>query len=128
MVDRLPRLLLHAEGAAVFAAATAVYFREGHPWWLYLLLALAPDLAMLGYAAGARVGAAVYDTVHTYVLPLALGAVGVLANAADAPSGVPDLDSAHRHRPRGRLRAQVPVRLQGHAPAARLSMTSARRC
>ena len=82
MVERLPRLLLHAEGAAVFAAATAVYFRESHPWWLYLLLALAPDLAMLGYLAGARVGAAVYDTAHTYVLPFTLGAVGILANAA----------------------------------------------
>ena len=82
MVERLPRLLLHAEGAAVFAAATAVYFRESHPWWLYLLLALAPDLAMLGYLAGARVGAAVYDTAHTYVLPFTLGAVGVLGNAA----------------------------------------------
>ena len=65
----------------MFVAATAIYFREGHPWWLYVLLALAPDLAMLGYTAGARVGAAVYDTVHTYVLPLALGAVGVLASA-----------------------------------------------
>ena len=46
----------------MFAAATAVYFRESHPWWLYLLLALAPDLTMLGYLAGARVGAAFYDT------------------------------------------------------------------
>jgi hypothetical protein len=75
----LPRALLHAEGAAVFVAATLLYFHGDHPWWLYLALALAPDLSMVGYLAGPRVGALAYDGAHTYVLPLALGAVGVVA-------------------------------------------------
>ena len=57
MTDRLPRLLLHAEGAAVALAAVTLYFHEGFDWWLLLVLALAPDLAMLGYLAGARAGA-----------------------------------------------------------------------
>jgi hypothetical protein len=56
-VDALPRLLLRTEGAAVFAAATVLYFHGDHPWWLYLVLALAPDLSMLGYLGGARAGA-----------------------------------------------------------------------
>jgi Domain of unknown function (DUF4260) len=81
MVDRLPRLLLHAEGAAVSGAAVTVYFWAGHPWWLLVVLALAPDLAMLGYVAGQRVGAAVYDLAHTYVLPVALLAAGVMADS-----------------------------------------------
>lgn len=76
----LPRLLLGLEGAAVFVAATVLYFHGDHPWWLFLLLALAPDLAMVGYAAGARAGAAAYDTVHTYTTPVALGAAGVVAD------------------------------------------------
>jgi hypothetical protein len=42
---RLPRVLLHAEGAVVAAAAVAVYFHAGYPWWLLVALALAPDLA-----------------------------------------------------------------------------------
>ena len=74
----VPRALLHAEGAVVFAAATALYFHGDHPWWLYLLLALAPDLSMLGYLAGDRAGAAAYDAVHTFAPPFALGALGVL--------------------------------------------------
>jgi hypothetical protein len=74
-----PRLLLHLEGAAVAAAATVLYFDGGHPWWLFLALALAPDLSMVGYAAGPVAGAAAYDAVHTYVLPVALAVVGVLA-------------------------------------------------
>ena len=73
----MPRLLLHAEGAVVFATATALYFHGDHTWWLYLLLALAPDLSMAGYLAGERVGATTYDAAHTYALPFALGALGV---------------------------------------------------
>ena len=49
MTDRLPRLLLHAEGIAVAVVAVTLYFHEGYEWWLLVVLALAPDLAMLGY-------------------------------------------------------------------------------
>jgi Domain of unknown function (DUF4260) len=80
-VERLPRLLLHLEGVAVAVAALVIYFWAGHPWWLILVLALAPDLAMAAYAAGPRIGAAAYDVVHTYVLPVALGTVGVVADS-----------------------------------------------
>ena len=41
-----------------------------------LLLALAPDLSMLGYLAGPRIGAATYNVVHTYALPVLLGGFG----------------------------------------------------
>jgi hypothetical protein len=78
VADRLPRTLLHAEGAAVFIAATALYFHFDYPWWLYLALALAPDLSMVGFLAGARAGSGSYNLVHTYVLPVALAAAGVL--------------------------------------------------
>ena len=79
-VERLPRSLLHLEGVAVAVAALVIYFWAGHPWWLLLLLAFAPDLALVAYAAGPRLGAAAYDVVHTYALPVALGAAGVVAD------------------------------------------------
>jgi hypothetical protein len=79
--ERLPRFLLHLEGVAVAVAALVIYFWAGHPWWLLLVLALAPDLAMAAYAAGPRIGAAAYDVVHTYALPVALGAVGVVVES-----------------------------------------------
>jgi hypothetical protein len=81
MTDRLPRALLHAEGLAVAAAAIILYFHLGYPWWLLVVLALAPDLSMLGYVAGPVVGARVYDLAHTYVLPVLLAVVGVLADS-----------------------------------------------
>jgi len=78
VLDRLPRHLIRAEGIAVGAAAIVLYFHEGYLWWLLLVLALAPDLSMVGYAFGPRAGAASYDAVHTYVGPVALGLAGVV--------------------------------------------------
>ncbi len=34
------------------------------PWWYYLLLALGPDISMIGYAAGNKAGAAIYNLFH----------------------------------------------------------------
>ena len=84
MVGRLPRVVLHVEGAAVAIASVALYFNAGFPWWLLLVLVLAPDLSLVGYAAGPTVGAFAYDAAHTYTLPIALGTIGVLAGAETA--------------------------------------------
>ena len=84
MVDQLPRVLLRAEGVAVAAAAIALYFHADYPWWLLAALVLAPDLSMTGYLAGSRIGAAAYDAAHTYSLPVALAAVGLIVDAETA--------------------------------------------
>ena len=84
MVDRLPRVLLHAEGVAVAVAAIALYFYADYPWWLLVALALAPDLSMVGYLSGSTIGAAAYDAAHTYSLPVALAAVGLIVDAETA--------------------------------------------
>jgi uncharacterized protein DUF4260 len=84
MVDRLPRVLLHAEGFAVAIAAIALYFYADYPWWLLVALALAPDLSMVGYLAGTTIGAAAYNAAHTYSLPVALAAVGLIVDAETA--------------------------------------------
>ncbi|THD43822.1 MAG: DUF4260 family protein [Bradyrhizobium sp.] len=70
-------LLLRAESLAVFAAAVAAYAYLGGSWALFAALLLAPDLAMLFYLAGPRVGAVAYNLVHAYVAPLALAIAGV---------------------------------------------------
>jgi len=40
-------------------------------WWWFALLFLAPDLGMLGYLAGPRVGAFAYNLVHHKALAVA---------------------------------------------------------
>ena len=87
MLENLPRLLLRAEGAVVALAAVTLYFYADFPWWLLVVLALAPDVSFVGFAAGPRVGAATYNAAHTYLVPVVLGAVGVVA-AADLATQV----------------------------------------
>jgi Domain of unknown function (DUF4260) len=75
-----PRPLLHLEGAAVLTASLFAY-RWSHGSWLqFTLLFLVPDLAMLGYLAGVRVGAITYNAVHTYLGPIALAAYSFESN------------------------------------------------
>ncbi len=47
----------------------------------FTLLFLVPDIFMLGYLAGPRIGAALYNAGHSYLGPLILAGVGSLANA-----------------------------------------------
>ncbi len=76
---RLPGRLVRIEGLAVLAAALALYFEAGHGWLLLVVLFLAPDVSMLGYLAGPRVGSASYNAAHTHAAPVALAVIGVVA-------------------------------------------------
>ncbi len=60
------------EALSVFFATLALYDWSGAPWWLFFLLFLAPDLSMLGYLAGPRIGAAAYNLAHAYAGPALL--------------------------------------------------------
>jgi hypothetical protein len=77
-------LALRLEGLAVGAAAAVLYFDQGYSWIAFVLLLLAPDVGMLGYLAGPRVGATTYDLLHFEGFPVVLGLAGVLAGA-DVP-------------------------------------------
>lgn len=72
------RRRLRFEGAAAVAASLVFYRYEHASWVVFAVLFLAPDLAMLGYLAGSRVGAAAHNLVHNYVLPLLLLMAAVL--------------------------------------------------
>lgn len=77
----LPAILLRLEGAALLAAAVLLYRQHDASWLLFAVLLLAPDLSMLGYLAGNRIGAMTYNVAHTTLLPIALGVTGVLAGS-----------------------------------------------
>lgn len=73
-----PSLLLKAEAACVMAGAVLLYARLHGSWGMFAVLFFVPDLFMLGYLAGPRVGAALYNLAHTYTLPLLLLGAGSL--------------------------------------------------
>jgi hypothetical protein len=76
----LPRRLLQAEGAVVFAAALALYVDADFSVLALVLAFLAPDLAFLAFLIGPRAGAIAYDVAHLEAWPVLLGAVGLLAD------------------------------------------------
>lgn len=73
------RTWLRVEGLAVLLLALLLYRQQGGGWVLFAVLLFVPDLSMAGYLAGARLGAAAYNAVHTYTGPLALGMLSVVA-------------------------------------------------
>jgi hypothetical protein len=70
------RTLLRLEGLAVFAGMTLLYAVWDGSWWVYAILFLVPDLSFLGYLAGPRVGAVVYNAAHSYLAPMMLMVTG----------------------------------------------------
>jgi hypothetical protein len=72
-----PPLILRAEGAAILVLALYFFATSDPNWLLFVALIIAPDLALLGYLAGPRVGGQVYNFVHAYPLPLGLLAAGL---------------------------------------------------
>lgn len=73
------RILLRLEGFALTVVALALYARAGGTATLFALLFLAPDVSMLFYVFGPRIGAAAYNTAHSTLAPLALVAVSLSA-------------------------------------------------
>lgn len=70
------RTLLRIEGVTLFVGMTALYGVWGGSWWIYAALFFLPDLSLLAYLAGPKAGAAFYNAMHTYMLPLILSFVG----------------------------------------------------
>ncbi len=63
---------LRVENLLIFIAAAAAYHIGDYRWWVFFALFLIPDLSMLGYFAGRRVGAVAYNITHAYLGPAGL--------------------------------------------------------
>src|SRR5438105_10624672 len=76
VVIRTPRRLLRLEGAVLSIGALVAYSTTDRAWWLVPLTLLVPDLTMIGYLGGSRLGAYLYNLGHTIPLPAAVVAIG----------------------------------------------------
>ncbi|MGH1415620.1 MAG: DUF4260 domain-containing protein [Pelagimonas sp.] len=76
--------LLRLEGFAIGLAAISAYATLEQSWTLFAVLFLAPDLAILGYAFGSRVGTISYNAMHSYIGPAAVGTICWFANWSEA--------------------------------------------
>lgn len=78
----LPATLLRAEGAILFLVIITLYWKVDGSWLVFALAFFLPDLAMIGYLRDNRVGAALYNAVHSSVVPGSLAVIGILTNSA----------------------------------------------
>ncbi|MGX5849410.1 DUF4260 domain-containing protein [Mesorhizobium sp. PL10] len=82
-------LAVRLEWITIAAVTVVLYAVSGVSWWLFALLILAPDLSMLGYFAGPRVGAIAYNALHILIVPLLLAVAGyILANSTAIAIGL----------------------------------------
>jgi hypothetical protein len=76
-----PEILLRIEGAFDLALSLIFFQAIQSNWLLFILLLLVPDLAMLGYLRGARLGTVCYNLVHTLVGPFLIVAYAYLTKS-----------------------------------------------
>ncbi|HMN06691.1 MAG TPA: DUF4260 domain-containing protein [Flavobacteriales bacterium] len=70
------KILLKLEELAQLGVCIGTLVMHGVPWWMYLLLAIGPDIGMPGYLAGPRTGAFTYNLFHHKGIALALATLG----------------------------------------------------
>ena len=73
MVTNDVKLALRLEGACALAICATLFARSGGKWWVFFVCFFLPDLSMLGYLRGPKIGSYFYNWVHTYVTPAVLG-------------------------------------------------------
>jgi hypothetical protein len=73
-----PGILLRIEGCVVLAVSVLLYWEMHFGWLLFAILLLAADPSMAGYLGGVKIGASVYNLMHTLTGPLLLIAFSVL--------------------------------------------------
>lgn len=70
--------LLKAEELILFGISIWIFSTLKFAWWWFPVLLFAPDLSMIGYLFGTKVGAVVYNVVHHKALGIVVFAIGTL--------------------------------------------------
>lgn len=81
------RLLLRLEGLAVLVGTVVAYGASGGSWGWFAALFLVPDLSLLGYLGGARMGAWAYNFGHSYLGPAVLAGAAFWFNEVQVEMG-----------------------------------------
>lgn len=69
--------LIKFEELLMFGLSIYLFSTFDFEWWWYLALILAPDISMLGYINGPRVGAFTYNLFHHKGIALIVYLIGV---------------------------------------------------
>ncbi len=70
--------VIQLEELAMFLLTIYLFSRLSFAWWWYPALILTPDLSMLGYVAGNKWGAIIYNVVHHKAIAIAIYVAGLV--------------------------------------------------
>jgi Domain of unknown function (DUF4260) len=73
--------VLKLEEIAMLAISIYALYLLKVDWWCYLLLILGPDISMVGYLAGNKVGAVTYNLFHHKGIAIVIYLTGFLLNS-----------------------------------------------
>jgi hypothetical protein len=69
--------LIKLEEAGLFLLSIILWGQLHYAWYWWLVWILAPDLSMLGYAAGNKTGAIIYNFVHHRGVAVVIYVIGL---------------------------------------------------
>jgi hypothetical protein len=84
VTNRAVRAWLRIESLAILILSLVLYRATGAPWWLFFALLLVPDLSLFSFLVNPAIGSRVYNTVHSYALPVVLAVTAFLTHHAEA--------------------------------------------
>ncbi|MFY7840842.1 MAG: DUF4260 domain-containing protein [Lacibacter sp.] len=77
------KTILKLEELAMLLVCIALLYISSVDWWWYLLLFIGPDISMLGYLAGNKTGAILYNIFHHKAIAILVIAVSLAYKLAD---------------------------------------------
>lgn len=77
----MKRILQLEELAQLALGITGLYFLPFQfTWWIWILLFLSPDIAILGYGINKKAGAVIYNIFHHKFIAIVIGAFGLFTS------------------------------------------------
>lgn len=71
------KIILKLEEVLMFVLGIYLFRLLDYQWWWFLVLILAPDIGMAGYAFGNKVGALMYNIFHHKGLAIIIYLLGI---------------------------------------------------
>lgn len=71
------KTIIKLEELGLFILGIYLFSLLNYQWWWFLVLILAPDLSMIGYAFGDKIGAYAYNFVHHKGIAVVLYLIGM---------------------------------------------------
>lgn len=69
---------IHIEYGIAFVSFLFLYLHLNFSFLLFVILLFVPDITMIGYLFDTKIGAAVYNVGHSFILPIICGGLSVM--------------------------------------------------